>query len=478
MYTKKEYLEEEKIFRNIRELVNSDKDRLHYHLMAPTGWINDPNGLHENKGVNHIYFQYTPFNAGWGMKSWGHYTTENWISYKEEEPFIFPDTREDRDGAYSGSALVVDDKIHYFYTGNVKLTDKKYDYILTGREQNTIHLVSEDGYTFSKKELVLSNSDYPKEMSAHVRDPKVFKEGDEYLMVLGARSTDNKGCVLLYASKDLNNWVFKSKLETEYDFGYMWECPDMFKLNNKKVLMISPQGLENEETRFQNVFQSGYFLLDEEYEKSVIVSNFEEFDYGFDFYAPQTFEDEDGRRILIAWMGLPMESEYIEDPTVKYTWRHALTMPRELVIKNGELYQQPLKEFEQLRIEAYTSIVSDFTKWITEDSCFELQLELENNKSDLEINLREDVKLTYKNGRLSLELGESGYGRKTRNLEISTLSNLRIFSDTSSIEIFVNDGRYTMTSRVFSDKLQQEIMINSNSKGMLNIYNMKKFEIN
>ena len=53
--------------------VNSDPYRLHFHLMAPTGWLNDPNGLCVIKGVNHIYFQYTPFSATWGLKSWGHY---------------------------------------------------------------------------------------------------------------------------------------------------------------------------------------------------------------------------------------------------------------------------------------------------------------------------------------------------------------------------------------------------------------------
>ena len=38
-------------------------------------------------------------------------------------------------------------------------------------------------------------------------------------------------------------------------------------------------------------------------------------DRGFDFYAPQTFEDETGRRILIGWMGIP-DAPY-ENPTAE-----------------------------------------------------------------------------------------------------------------------------------------------------------------
>ena len=65
-------------------------------------------------------------------------------------------------------------RLCYFYTGNVKLLDGDYDYILTGREQNTIHLTSSDGFHFSGKELVLANSDYPDDMTTHVRDPKIL----------------------------------------------------------------------------------------------------------------------------------------------------------------------------------------------------------------------------------------------------------------------------------------------------------------
>ena len=51
-------------------------------------------------------------------------------------------------------------------------------------------------------------------------------------------------------------------------------------------------------------------------------------DYGFDFYAPQTMETEDGRRILIAWM------QSWDNPMYPDTQRYSgmMTIPRELSI--------------------------------------------------------------------------------------------------------------------------------------------------
>ena len=156
---KETYLTEYPKHESMRENVKKDKNRLHFHMMPPTGWMNDPNGLCEFQGVNHIYFQYTPFLAGWGTKLWGHYTTKDWIHYKEEEPFLYPDEEWDRDGVYSGSAYTCEDGIHYFYTGNVKLWDKDYDYIMNGREQNTIHVFSPDGKNIGTLEMVRYGAD-------------------------------------------------------------------------------------------------------------------------------------------------------------------------------------------------------------------------------------------------------------------------------------------------------------------------------
>ena len=71
---------------------------------------------------------------------------------------------------------------------------------------------------------------------------------------------------------------------------------------------------------------------------------FQELDRGFDFYAPQTMVDPDGRRILVGWMGLPE----IDLPTDKNGWAHCLTLPRELSVRNGKLIQQPVQELQAL----------------------------------------------------------------------------------------------------------------------------------
>lgn len=62
---------------------------------------------------------------------------------------------------------------------------------------------------------------------------------------------------------------------------------------------------------------------------------YREIDKGFDFYAPQTFQDESGRRLLFAWIGNPD----VDYPSDEYGWAHALTLPRELSLKVMNLFK-------------------------------------------------------------------------------------------------------------------------------------------
>lgn len=134
----------------------------------------------------------------------------------------------------------------------------------------------------------------------------------------------------------------------DYALGYMWECPDYFHLDGKDVLVFSPQGLAAKEHAYQNIHQSGYLIGEVDWETLTFkeTSAFRELDYGFDFYAPQTFEDEQKRRILWGWMGLGDTSPEYSNPTIPRGWQHAATLPRQLSVKNDQLYQQPLPEFQ------------------------------------------------------------------------------------------------------------------------------------
>lgn len=442
MLDKKTYQKAIEKREKMKERVSADPFLLDLHVYPETGWLNDPNGLCYFEGLYHFYFQYSPLDAKRGDIIWGHVSSPDFLTYKREDPFIFADSKLDKDGAYSGSAFIKDGKINFFYTGNVK-HEGDFDYITAGRDHNTIKIVS-DGYSYDEKILVMDHDDYPADMTRHIRDPKIYEKDGAYYMFLGARSHENKGMVLIFKSQDLTDFTYHMRVETDYDFGYMWECPDYFDLDGQGILICCPQGLKSEEFRYQNIYQAGYFPLDLDLEnKTYKLGDFVELDYGFDFYAPQTFEDPDGRRILIGWMGMP-DADYT-NPT-DHDWQHAFTIPRVLTFENGRVYQRLIVEYQRLR----GSKISLEKGTAYQGKVFEAGAE--NIRGDFLVNIREDVVLSYENGTLTLDMGDSSYGRKTRKIKIAKIQKLEIFSDKSSLEIFINGGEKVMTTRVYSEK--------------------------
>ncbi|MBP2028965.1 beta-fructofuranosidase [Acetoanaerobium pronyense] len=446
------------------EKVNSDTWRLKYHVMPPIGWLNDPNGVCEFKGKYHLFYQYSPLNAEGGLKYWGHVVSDDMVNFEDKGIKLYPDSPQDIHGVYSGSAFVNEDKIHFFYTGNVKMTGD-YDYINDGREQNTIYAISEDGDQITNKKNVIPSNQYPEGFSTHIRDPKVFSKNNIYYMVLGARDINNKGQIILYQSYDLENWDFKSIFAGPYEnLGYMWECPDFFSLDEKEILLISPQGLKPDGYKYNNIYQSGYFIGESDFSVGSFnpETDFLELDCGFDFYAPQTFCDSKGRRIMWAWMGLPdIESEY-SNPTIKYGWQHAMTIPRELLIMNNKLIQKPLQEYKKLRKELSEYKIQVYGRTKQEElygDIYEMILEFQEIKNEIKIHLREDTLILFdnKSKTISLNHGKSGYGRTVRKTKIESLKNIQIFSDSSSLEIFINEGEKVFTTRIYPQENQKRI---------------------
>lgn len=426
--------------------------REHFHLMPPVGWLNDPNGLCQFEGVYHAFFQYSPFDAEGGVKMWGHYISDNMLDWKYQGVALYPDQPFDCHGVYSGSALVEDGKMYLYYTGNVKLEDGEYDYIRTGREGNTVLVSSEDGIHFGHKKQLMRNTDYPDDLTCHVRDPKVWKEQDTYYMVQGARTKEDVGQILIFTSKDKVNWKFKSRIESKEPFGYMWECPDYFTIGDKKILSASVQGLEGGIWEERNVYQSGYFEVEGDILSSYKLGEYKLWDYGFDYYAPQSFETEDGRRIHISWMGMP-DCEAYTNLTIADGWQHCFTLPREIYMKDGKICQRPIRELDYK--EAITKIAENK---LQADSCkaYDLKIDkIQNNQFC--IALAEELLLEYTDGRFRMRFTDNrktcvSAGRDCRYVETDEVTNIRVIADVSSVEVFVNDGEYVFSTRYYPDK--------------------------
>ncbi|MCR4610598.1 MAG: glycoside hydrolase family 32 protein [Lachnospiraceae bacterium] len=451
---------------------------LGFHLMPPVGWLNDPNGLCECNGVFHIFFQYSPKNPNGGEKYWGHYETKDFIEYNYTGPFMSPDNVLDANGVYSGSAYAEDGEMYIYYTGNVK-EKGDYDYTYAGRLSNTILVKTKDGKWTDEKIAVLKNKDYPKDLSCHIRDPKVFLENGEYKMVLGARTMKDVGCALLYKSKDKENWEFDRFIESSEPFGFMWECPDIIELNGKKFLSLSPQGVDGEEFRYQNVYQSGYYNLTDGTYDIDESKPFTEWDMGFDFYAPQTFKDESGRYILIGWMGIP-DADYTNEPSVNDGWQHTLTMARELYINDkGNVSSKPIEEYKNLREEEIE--IKDNALSIDDIA----EIECKTNGCDYTFTIDKSLIFQYENGVISLEFDADkekaddaacGYGRKIRRTKIDEVKNFSIYLDRSAVEIYINDGEMVFSTRYYTNASHHDIRFTDGLD--VKAYALKSFKIN
>lgn len=422
-----------------------DPTRLRFHLMPPVGWMNDPNGLCWYQENYHVFFQYGPFDPNGGVKFWGHWTSPDLLHWTQQPVFLCPDQPWDIHGVYSGSALVEEDELYLYYTGNVKYPGD-YDYIYDGRGHNLALATTRDGIHPDSKRLLLENRDYPPEVSCHVRDPKVWKQDGKYYMVLGARTRQDQGELLIYESEDRLHWALCNTITTPQPFGYMWECPDIFCVDGQWIVMTSPQGLERQGNRYQNIYSCGYFPLYGDFRNAYTLGDYVESDLGFDYYAPQTFLAPDGRRIVLGWMGMP-DANYGNPTASRSGWQHCMSVPRELHWNGKSLTALPVREMEQLRREEQPLRVSGELSLPTAQTA---ELVLRNQGERLILRIGEDAEILWQEGLLTLRFSPlAGAGRTERVAELPELRELRLLLDTTSLELFLNEGQQVMSSRFY-----------------------------
>ncbi len=444
-----------------------------FHLCARVGWMNDPNGFSCYNGKFHLFYQYYPYAYKWGPMHWGRAISDDLLHWEYLPAALAPDEFYDKDGCFSGSAVTLPDGRHLLmYTGVLKEHQKGGDF----REVQTQCLAVGDGVDYKKYEQnpVLDEKSLPDGSSRFdFRDPKIWRKKDgTYACVIGNRPSDGSGQILLYTSANGFTWNYKKVLvENKGRFGKMWECPDFFELDGKWVLLASPQDMLPQGFEYHNGNGTLCLIGDYDEETETFTEQYNQsVDYGIDFYAPQTTLTQDGRRVMIGWMQNwdTCSLRLPEEP-----WMGQMSLPRELSIKDGRLYQTPVRELEKIRCNkveyhhvSFSDIVRlagvcgrrvDMELTVRPEEGQELYQKFavrfaqdEKNHTSLSFRPRESM--------LKIDRKFSGSRRaiihQRRSLVESTDKRLklRMILDRFSVEVFVNDGRQVMSATMYTDQ--------------------------
>lgn len=466
-------LREARKYEEASEKLIKKEERPDFHLSVRTGWLNDPNGFSYYKGKYHMFYQYYPYEAKWGPMHWGHAISDDLLHWKYLPAALAPDEAYDRDGCFSGSAVTLPDGRHMLmYTGVLKEHQANGAYC----EVQTQCIAIGDGTDYEKysQNPVISEKDLPEGASRFdFRDPKILqKEGGGYYCVIGNRPADGSGQILLYESDNGLDWKFKNVLVSNNNrFGKMWECPDLFELDGKWVLLTSPQDMFPQGLEYHN--GNGTLCLIGEFDEETGTfkeENNQSIDYGIDFYAPQTILTPDGRRVMIGWM---QNWDTCNMRSAEEKWFGQMTLPRELFIKNGRLYQRPLKELEQKRCNKVVHRNVTFSGEITLEG-------IKGRRIDMELNIRPasgqnlyqkfavrfakndkyHTSLSFRPWESVLKVDRKFSGSRraiihqrrcladTQDKELK----LRIILDRFSAEIFVNGGEQVLSVTMYTEQ--------------------------
>lgn len=429
------------------------------HMQAPENWINDPNGLIWFKGLYHLYYQSFPYATEWGTMHWGHAVSKDLVNWEHFGIALYPSKAFDRNGCFSGSAIEVDDQLHFYYTGVRYLQEDPENIHVPANqamESCQVHISSDNGFRFDNKDgktvTIPVMTDPLEGHYSDTRDPKVWRSGDDFYMVLATKVTaedgQTHGRVNFYKSKDATNWLYMNCFDQKLE-APMWECPDLFQTGDRAVLMVSSMAKDAD----------GKWPAEQSY---VLTGDFDEatcaltaagepglVDYGKDLYAPQSTLDEAGRRIVIGWMRMPEPvKEKRERP-----WIGMMTTPRVVETEGDHVC---FRMHPNIKAALKEEVLDDF---------------IENVKLPcrVHVTLRENEHMNISGYKLRLHHGSlvadrtlvypGGKDARTvsRIPDVGEKCTLDIILSEHMVETFVNEGRYVMSHIVYGFK--EEVII-------------------
>ena len=297
-------------------------------------------------------------------------------------------------------------------------------------------------------------------------------------MVAGNRTEDGSGAIRLFESKDGLKWTYSATLDaSRNEYGRMWECPDFFPLDGRQVLLVSPQemtaiGLEFHAGYGVAALLGSYDKASRHFEREAVQA----VDYGTDFYAPQTLETYDGRRIMIAWM---QNWATTGSQPQGCRWFGQMTLPRELSIREGRLIQNPVRELANYhgRKVSYRDILLtagevslhgvegrllDMTVTVRpvdgspSYQTFKLRLAKDGNRETV-------VRYKVANSTVRIDRTHSGFPYDIVNVRDFPVRpqggavKLRIVMDRYSLEVFVNDGEQAASMTLYTPQSAQAV---------------------
>jgi beta-fructofuranosidase len=415
----------------------SDPLRPQYHLLPSHNWMNDPNGPIYFRGRYHMFHQYNPRGATWGNMHWAHATSSDMLHWQNEAIAIAPTPGgADSAGIFSGSAVLDNGKPTVIYTAvappssadDATLRDGAH----TWRETQCLAVAQDNDLRSWKKlsEPVIAAPPAGLEVTGF-RDPTLWREGDNWMLILGSGVRGKGGMILLYTSRDLRHWTYLHPLVegspgqgtsvNPVDTGEMWECPDFFPLANKHVLLISTVG----KVRWKvGTYAHQRFTPETE---GVV-------DWG-SYYAAKTMLDARGRRILWGWIP---EARPDAD-LITAGWAGAMSLPRVLSLSSqNELQTEVAPVASKLRAGETGSIEAVRIK----DLAAEIEVHLHPRADDFKLRLYSDA-----GDFVSISCSRQS---ESRELRVNTIAaplpgpagspvRLHMFLDGSVLEVFANE---------------------------------------
>jgi beta-fructofuranosidase len=441
-----------------REKFARDHHRPAYHFLPPMNWMNDPNGLIQWKGIYHLFYQHNPLEAKWGPMHWGHATSTDLLHWVHQPIALEPEVQSpDEDGCWSGVTVVHKELPVVVYSGNSRAGQR----CCLATSQDDLRTLQKD-----PRSPVIPDLPQGYDIDQY-RDHCLWQEGGVWQQLIGARIRDAGGCVLLYRSQDLVNWHFVGPILRAGTYAVdplptnaMWECPDLFMVGDRHMLVISILTNSPQHTGyFLGRYVDGLFHPEE----------YQRMDYGdWEYYAPQSFINEAGERIHFGWI---QEARSI-DWQLAAGWSGVLSLPRRIFLHaDGRIGIEPHPQVSLLHGEysELTEIAVPEDKVLNTDirgHALELRaiFGMESATGEVGINIlcapdgSEFTQIVYnrETSRLSLirthsSLDDRAYSDNREGELILAQGeelDLRIFIDHSVIEIFANQ-RVSLTARAY-----------------------------